>query len=126
MNFGDELVLLGADFPTKLGSQPHETLKVKLIWRAAHPLARNYSVAVHLLDGQGNLVAQSDHLHPGQLPTSRWDTNAYVEDAHTLVVSTALAPGAYSLIVRVYDVETGQRLLAGGQDGFRLVSLEMK
>jgi hypothetical protein len=125
VNFGGELVLLGADF-SKSGGQPNETLKVKLIWRAAHPLARNYSVAVHLLDARGNLVAQSDHLHPGQLPTTRWDEQAYVENDHLLVLKDAVASGAYLLVVRVYDGDTGERLMVGTEEGFRLGTIESR
>ena len=90
-------------------------LRVSLTWQAAAPVARDYTVFVHLLDGQGKLAAQSDSQPGGgRFPTSLLAAGMAVPDMHVLDVS-ALPAGGYQLEIGLYDAQTGQRLqtLAG-------------
>jgi hypothetical protein len=83
---------------------------VDLFWRGEQNLTTNYSTFVHLVDAEGRVVAQKDSLHPANLPTTQWETNAYAVDAHRLTIPRGLPRGVYTLIVGVYDPATGLRL----------------
>jgi hypothetical protein len=107
--FGDELVLLGYD----LGAQPAPAsgvVEVTLYWRPQRPLAEDYSVAVHLLDELGRRYGQHDSFHPAGYPTSRWLPGEYARDVHRLPLLPGTPPGAYRLLVSVYDASSGRRL----------------
>lgn len=66
---------------------------------------------VHLIDGEGNIVAQSDHQPAdGLAPTSIWAPGMTVHDTHILTLPADLPPGRYRLLVGMYDAQTNQRL----------------
>jgi hypothetical protein len=65
-----------------------------------------------LLNADGQLVAQSDKLNPGDFPTEDWPADKYVRDAHELDLPGSLAPGTYRISVGLWLVEQGQRLPA--------------
>ncbi|MGD2050545.1 MAG: hypothetical protein PVH03_13675, partial [Chloroflexota bacterium] len=70
----------------------------------------NYQVFVHLKDDEGNLVAQSDKLNPGDFPTKRWPVDKYVRDEHQILLPADLPPGEYQLSLGLWVVEDGWRL----------------
>jgi hypothetical protein len=73
-----------------------------------------------LVDDQQHLYAGQDNLHPGNLPTSRWETWGFAQDAHTIRVPPGTPPGDYFLIAGLYDPATWARLpvFAGGNPGW--------
>jgi hypothetical protein len=81
-----------------------------LYWQAERPLDINYQNFVHILSVDGVLVAQSDHLNPGEFPTRRWPTDKYVRDTHTLVLPTDLAAGDYIVKTGLWVQDEGWRL----------------
>lgn len=73
-------------------------------WRLTNPTAKNYTVFVHLVDAEGNIVAQADHQLwawdvKSEGPTSTW-TPQLVHLDITPVPETALAAGS-SLTIRL-------------------------
>lgn len=124
-DFGGRLELIGSDLAPQ-AALPGQVLKVKLFWRAERSIEGDYAVALHLLDAGGTLRAQSDHLHPAGLPTSRWDPAGYVEDLHSLVLPGDLASGNYALVVRVYLPPAGPRLPVQGAEGYPLGVLPVR
>jgi len=79
-----------------------------LYWQALAPMNERYTIFVHLLDSNGKLVAQHDREpQNGTAPTTSWLKDEIIVDAYTF---TSLAPGSYSLIVGMYDTESGHRL----------------
>ncbi len=87
------------------------TLPVVLYWKTQRWLDRDYTVFVHLIDGEGNIVAQSDHQPAdGLAPTSIWAPGMTVHDTHILTLPADLPPGRYRLLVGMYDAQTNQRL----------------
>ncbi|MBW7881200.1 MAG: glycosyltransferase family 39 protein [Caldilineaceae bacterium] len=111
--------LLGHDgVPAQLA--PDSPLTLRLVWLAEKPVASDYTVFVHLVGPDGSVVAQSDHAPEGGFyPTSAWATGDPVADSHTLQLPATLAPGAYRLLVGLYQHDTGSRLLrADGTDTF--------
>jgi hypothetical protein len=78
-------------------------------------LERDYQLFVHVLDAQGQRVAQID-VPPGgpRAPTSRWQPGQYITWYHPLPLdSTQLAadePQRYWLALGLYDPQSGARL----------------
>ncbi len=98
-----------------------ETLTLTLLWQSDARLAEDYHVFVHLLDAQGNLVAQSDGVPvQGARPTWSWWEGEVIQDAYTLSIPADLAAGTYTISVGMYDWQTGVRLPAFDATGNRL------
>jgi hypothetical protein len=91
--------------------RPNQPFTVTLQWQAFAPTPGNDSVFVHLLDASGQVVAQHDGPPDGgNFPTSHWGGLAVFDDAHTLAIPADLAPGHYTLVVGIYDPQTGERI----------------
>jgi hypothetical protein len=99
---GEAMALLGyarnPDSP-----HPGQELGLALYWQPLQSLARDYHSFVHLLDGQGNIVAQSDH-RPGGVyyPTTLWRRGERLRDQHRLSVPVDAPPGGYHLVAGMY------------------------
>ena len=93
------------------GFQPGNTATVTLYWQSRTPIANNYSVFVHLVDENGNVISQHDN-EPGngRFPTGTWFPYEIIRDAHTLTLPPDAPPGPYTLAVGMYDWQTGARL----------------
>ncbi len=82
-------------------------LRVQTVWYADQPPDFDYTLFVHVIDSQGNLIAQSDgEPHGGQYPTSLWAAGERVLDERELAVPA----GEYQLFVGWYRWDTGERL----------------
>jgi len=124
--FGDAFQFLGYAVGAA-DARRGDTLRVTLYWRALPGLNRNLSTFVHLTAADGFALAQQDNLHPANVPTARWDTDAYGVDEHVLEIPVALAPGMYALRGGVYDPATNTRLkTADGADFVDLGRIEIK
>lgn len=108
-NFDDQIVLIGYDTSAET-AQPGDTLKIALYWQAQRPLDINYQSFLHILAADGTLVAQSDHLNPGEFPTRRWPTDKYVRDEHTVVLPEDLPAGDYLVKAGLWVQDEGWRL----------------
>jgi uncharacterized membrane protein len=106
-----KMALHGYDLSSGVGEAGRD-LEVTLYWRALAPMDRDYTVFVHLVGPDGQIVAQ----HDGQpwwevsLPTSTWGLGEELRDRHRLNLAPDLAPGTYSLQVGAYYWETLERL----------------
>ena len=137
ISFGDQVTLLGYDLkgvsnqrsavnsqPTSNENQPSNTPSsppptsqlsnstnsptLQLYWHTNTSPTADYTVFVHLIDADGNLVAQADSPPAtGAYPTSLWDSGETIIDTRTL---PDLPPGQYTLRLGLYDPTTGQRL----------------
>jgi hypothetical protein len=97
--------------------RPGEDVVFTLHWRAIQPPAFDYSVFAHLLDQNGNKVAQLDwqpHDAISRLPTTAWIVGDPVLDTQILSVPADLPAGNYQLIVGIYNWQDGQRLAVAG------------
>jgi hypothetical protein len=75
------------------------------------PLAANLTVFLHLVNPQGERVAQTDsEPQEGALPTSFWERGEVVSDSAVVSVPDSLPPGDYRLVSGIYELATGQRL----------------
>ncbi|MBN1993596.1 MAG: DUF2079 domain-containing protein [Anaerolineae bacterium] len=106
-NLGHKMKLLGYGV-----SQEGQALNLTLYWEALELMGHDYTVFAHLLDIDGNLVAQ----HDGQpewdvsIPTTTWQPGEKLRDRHVLPLPPGLSPGTYYLRVGVYYWQTLERL----------------
>jgi hypothetical protein len=84
---------------------PGDILQLALFWRAEEPIPNRYKVFVHLYDGDGQLVAQTDSEPGGALrPTDTWLPGETVIDRYGVLIPLEVDPGSYTLAVGLYDV----------------------
>lgn len=112
--FGNLIALSTYDVTPNI-ARPGDILDVTFTWRALAPITQPYTIFVHLLDANGNLITQHDGMpQQGLAPTTCWSPGDDIPDAHTLVIPGDTAPGSYTLIAGLYFLETGERLPVQG------------
>ncbi len=98
---------------TLLTPQPKsgEIVQLSLFWEALTPLEERYKVFLHLVDEQGNIVAQRD-TEPGggRRLTTDWEVGEVITDNHGILIPTGTFPGVYRLRAGLYDLADGTRL----------------
>jgi hypothetical protein len=93
-----------------------QPIAIRTIWTTSQQIHRPYTAFVHMLDPQGELVAQWDAMPvDGGWPTTCWRPGESFEDSYTLVVLKPLAPGIHRLEVGFYWLPSGERLPVSGQ-----------
>lgn len=113
--FSDGISLLGYSLMPQR-AQPGDTVKVTLYWQASARPSQNYTIFVHLMDGDGEqLVVADGPPVSGYFPTSYWRAGDMVDDEHALALAADLEPDEYGIAVGLYDPDTGARLAR--QDG---------
>ena len=96
-----------------LGVEVGEGGVFTLYWQTAQPIPADYTVFVHLLDANGNQVAQADAPPlAGDWPTSAWVPGQPFADPRRFALPSGLAAGRYTLNLGFYDPASGARLLA--------------
>ena len=82
------------------------TVPVTAGWQAIAPTLSSFTGFVHLVDRDGRIVAQDDHipLH-GQRPTTTWVSGEVIEDGYELRLPAELPPGDYWLEIGLYDAD---------------------
>ena len=114
--FGDAIALRGAEIAPE-----EQGLRVTLWWEALAALDRDYTIFVHLVGEDGQLVGTGDGPPlGGGFPTRLWHPGDGVTDEHTIPLPPDLPPGIYTVQVGWYDPATGVRLVAT-QNGQRLL-----
>lgn len=102
--FGDGISLTYADM---LAPQEGQPLRVLLTWALDDAVPRGtYSVALHVVDGHGNIVAQMDYGLPDESLACR----------QTETSTEGLPAGEYRLMGIVYNWATGERLMGTAAD----------
>jgi len=117
---GGTITLLGYDLAAE-GARPGETVTLSLYWRVTRAVDRNFTVFVHLLNEQGQLVAQQDsEPNAGQYPTSAWVPGEVITDTHAIPLPPGLPSGRYLLSIGMYEWPSRERLpvtLDGAKQG---------
>jgi hypothetical protein len=87
-----------------------QILRLELQWQATEPILERYKVFVHVLNDQGQLVAQRDsEPGSGTRPTTEWTIDEPVTDRHGLWLPADLPDGEYQILMGLYDPETLER-----------------
>ncbi len=117
-----------------LASQSDD-VTLRLFWETGDGVSNDWITFIHMLDGNGELVAQFDGPPlGGLLPTSQWHSDALYIDRREITLPDGLAQGDYNLRVGLYDFATGERLPLRPrdaedkqfEDGQLLVRLELQ
>jgi len=87
-------------------TQDGDQLHLTLVWQAMNAIPRNYTAYIHLLDQDGNLVAQQDRP-PAGYPTSNWRIGERIVDTFAIPLPV---DGVYTLQTGFYDSETVERV----------------
>jgi hypothetical protein len=89
-------------------SRADETLTVETWWQALQPVPQDYSVFVHFVNDQENVVAQADALlvDKDNVPTTQWAEGYVVYQKYEATVTEPIQ----EIRVGVYDVATLERL----------------
>lgn len=115
VNFGDVMRFLGHDRSAdEIG--PGETLEVVLYWRLLQRPERHYSIFVHLLDAESQIVGEFDANWYG---TKFWrdDGGEMLLGYYPLRIKPDAPPGEYQLEIGVYHQPTGERLPIYDENG---------
>ncbi len=102
--FGNLARLVGYDLATT-----GRNIRLVLYWQALATTPNTNKVFIHVVDANGNIVAQDDQIPgTGALPTTSWVKDEYLIDQHE-IVSPA---GEFQIRIGMYDAATGARLPA--------------
>jgi len=118
---GTGIRLIGYDVSSVVAAG--DPLTVTLYWRADEQPDGSYTAFVHLLDADGQQVAQHDSLpRYGRYPTQAWRVGDVVPDEHVLSIpptasDNLLMDRRVRLVAGMYDADTLERLLAADSDG---------
>lgn len=114
--FGQQIQLNGYDLrPT----EDEAGLALTLYWQALAQPTADWTVFVHLVDENGNLVAQGDGVpRDGNFPTQWWPTGTHIPDTHQLAGKINCdALHQYRLLLGFYKPVTDERLTVSGESG---------
>ena len=105
-DFDDQLSLTSAGLPDRLDDDNRFTL----FWKTEDGIEGDYTVFLHIVDADGNLVGQWDQP-PGGLdaPTSTWTPQTIYFDDYRVPAEAGGTP-PYRLRVGLYDPKSGERL----------------
>jgi hypothetical protein len=108
-DFGDQIRLLGFEAQDHLS--PGAEYDVTLYWEALRPPDDEYIIFVHLLNTEGQVVANHDGPPMGgQYTTRAWIPGEVVPDVHSLALGSDSPPGTYRLQVGMYNWPAMERL----------------
>lgn len=113
-NFGNRAILLGYDGPDllTLPAESSAVLPLTLYWQGRGEMREVYFVFVHLLNSEGQIVAQHDGLPGGsnKHPTTGWAVGEVISDPLSLSLPPGLPSGTYTLVTGLYLPPQGPRL----------------
>ena len=82
-----------------------------LHWKATEPISQSFKVFVHAVDGEGQLITQRDSVPVlWTHPTDTWQIGEGIVDFYSLHFDEAQGPGPYTILIGLYDPESGRRV----------------
>jgi mannosyltransferase len=117
VRLGDAILLHGY---TLLADRlaPGDILQLTLFWEAKAPIDQRYKVFLHLLDAEGELVAQRDSEPGGGLAlTTTWEPGVIQMDNHGILIPPDTPPGTCQLVVGLYLLTDPEARLPVTLDG---------
>ncbi len=111
ITYGDKMKLTGYEV-NKETLKPGEELKLSLYWQALSEMDKDYSIFIHLLGWDGQLLGRRD-VYPGRgsYPTSQWKAGDIIRDEYTIpILPEAITPSRCQIEAGLYDFITKERL----------------
>lgn len=127
--FGPFIQLTGFWLDSDSAYRAGTELPLLLRWQAVQSPPTDFTVFIHLLAPDGSLAAQRDARPTWLVPqlTSQWPLERPLLDSHQLHLPDDLPPGAYTLTLGLYHVQTLERLpLADGRDALSVGSVRIR
>ncbi|HYN86915.1 MAG TPA: hypothetical protein VER55_00225, partial [Ardenticatenaceae bacterium] len=123
--FGEAIELVAASVdPEEVVSG--EIVALALEWRALVEPQADYQLFAQVLDPGSHIVGQRD-APPAALPVTAWQVGTTYESRVGVPVLPGTPPGAYRLMVGLYDPASGARLkLPDGGDALTLATVEVR
>lgn len=82
-----------------------------LYWQPTQTLNLNYQLSLQILDPNGGVIAQHDETPLGNaLPTSRWRPGEIYREPVRVQIPQDVPPGEYGIIVKLYNLSSGEVL----------------
>ncbi len=117
VRYSDQLVLRAATLATTT-ARPGDGVSVSLEWQALRPLSESYTVFVHVVGPDGRLYGQVDYWPvEGTRLTTSWLPGEIIRDPYTVRLAADAPPGAYTVHVGLYLLETLERLPVFNAEG---------
>jgi hypothetical protein len=105
------ITLIGTNYPTQT-LHAGDVLPLKLYWQAGTTTDVLYAVYAHLETLNGQVIAQIDSQpQGGGMPTVSWATGQLIADDYPLQIPPDTPPGAYRIVVGMYNPLDGTRLI---------------
>jgi hypothetical protein len=102
--------LIGYDLP-QTTVHPGGAFPITLYWRALEQTATSYATFIHVLGPDGSIRGQWDSIPgAGTLPTTGWVKGEVITDRYVVPMEPDAPPWEYTIVVGMYDPQTGQRL----------------
>jgi hypothetical protein len=119
VRFGDGALLVGYDINREPPSvNATWALTVTLYWRAVMAMKTGYTVFIHVVGANQQIVAQRDsEPGGGAYPTTGWLEGEYLEDSYRLDVRSDLRAAEYAVYVGMYERASGVRLTIFDSEG---------
>jgi hypothetical protein len=99
VNLDDLITLDAANLPLDQ-VRPGEELEATLLWHGQQRINTPYTVFLHFVDANGNIVTQVDR--EPSLPTPSWPISVTIDDPYVLRIPPGTVPGIYRLLVGLY------------------------
>ena len=84
--------------------------RVALYWQALAPVDVDYVTAIQVSDMRGVPLATMHNVHPGLVPTTRWEPGDLVRDVQAIELPDAELPMAYRLSAQILHPDTQEPL----------------
>jgi hypothetical protein len=108
-DYSGKIRLLGVELPDSIKSG--ESSDIRVFWTVAgETLDMDYATVVYLRDSQQNIIAEGGSFYPGNLATSNWLPNYYLEEVIDFAIPMFTPAGTYTLDIGLYNPETQQHL----------------
>jgi 4-amino-4-deoxy-L-arabinose transferase-like glycosyltransferase len=122
--FAGGMNLVGADLPAGAGLDAGRGLPITLYMGARQPITAAYTLFMHLVDDQGQVLWQFDGVPAeGRHPTPQWVPGQVFADTHVIGPAAIPADGPGTLSIGFYpydDPNQRQALVNPGQTGDRV------
>lgn len=114
-DLGGKADLIGYDLAPAGAFAPRQTIHLTLYWQGKNLFDKSYKVFTHLVGPDGQLYGQRDSIPlDGVAPTTSWAPGEFLADHYDIAINANAPPGAYQLVVGMYDADSGARLPVDG------------
>ncbi len=105
-----------------LSARPGQAIHLRLVWRVLAQPTTSYTVFIHVIDGQGQVIVGHDYTplggaFPSYLWFPKWLEGQVVEDPYRLVLPEDTPPGEYWVEVGMYEMGSVRRVAQLSAEG---------